>query len=171
MKGFHQHFRLHSAHLAWLDDDRASAAIAGATLIAIRAGARIPWRKYAHHASRLHHDLRFADSFDQVEIFEDFLEVQENVRREVVGALRTVLRCAVFHDRRFNELIHSLGHGVVQPLQMLHPIFLATLRKVLKASFAAPTAFRVSISSAMVTLPITLLSVGFTRSTTWFHGE
>ena len=39
--------------------------------------------------------------------------------------------------------------------------------KVLKASFAAPIAFRVSISSAMVTLPIILLSVGFTRSTTW----
>src|SRR5260370_12787017 len=36
-----------------------------------------------------------------------------------------------------------------------------------KASFAAPIAFRVSISSAMVTLPITLLSAGFTRSTTW----
>jgi len=47
MKGVHQHFSLHSAHLAGLDDDRASAAIAGATLIAIEAGARIPWRKYA----------------------------------------------------------------------------------------------------------------------------
>jgi len=23
----------------------------------------------------------------------------------------------VFHDRRFNELIHARGHGVVQPLQ------------------------------------------------------
>ena len=94
MKGVHQHFGfLHSAHLAWLDDYRAQpAAIAGATFDRDRAGTRIPWRKYAHHAGRLHHDLRCADSFDQGrDIFEDFLEVQENVRREVVGALRTGL--------------------------------------------------------------------------------
>jgi len=72
------------------------AAIAGATLIAIEPALEFHGRKYAHHAGRLHHDLRCAESFDQVEILEDLLEVQENVRREVVGALRTVLRCAVF---------------------------------------------------------------------------
>ena len=39
--------------------------------------------------------------------------------------------------------------------------------KALKASFAAAMACRVSISSAIATLPITRLLVGFTRSTTW----
>ena len=67
--------------------------------------------------------------------------MQENVRREVVGALRTVLRCAVFHDRRLNELIHSLGHGVVQPLQELHPVFLATLRKGVEGLFRSTDGF------------------------------
>ena len=141
MKSVHQHFRLHSAHLAGLDDDRASGSDCRRHFDRDRAGARIPWRKYAHHAGRLHHDLRCADSFDQIEIFEDFLEVQENVRREVVGALRTVLRCAVFHDRRLNELIHSLGHGVVQPLQELHPVFLATLRKGVEGLFRSTDGF------------------------------
>lgn len=67
--------------------------------------------------------------------------VQENVCREVVGALRTVLRCAVFHDRRFNELIHSLGHSVVQPLQELHPVFLAALRKGVEGHFRSTDGF------------------------------
>jgi len=111
------------------------AAIAGATLIRDRAGARIPWRKYAHHAGRLHPDLRCADSFDQVEICEDFFEVQENVRREAVGALSTVLRCAVFHDRRFNELIHSLGQGVRAAAAGAPSVFLATLRKGVEGLF------------------------------------
>src|SRR5260370_37886859 len=39
--------------------------------------------------------------------------------------------------------------------------------KGLNASLAAAMACRVSVSSAMVTLPITVLLVGFTRSTTW----
>ena len=111
MKSVHQHFRLHSTHLAGLDDDRASGSDCRRHFDRDRAGARIPWRKYAHHAGLLHHNLRCADSLDQIEIFEDFLEVQENVRREVIGALRTVLRCAVFHDRRLNELIHSFRGG------------------------------------------------------------
>src|SRR5579862_6229690 len=38
-----------------------------------------------------------ANSSDQIEVFEDFPEVQENICREIVRALRTVLRCAVFH--------------------------------------------------------------------------
>src|SRR5882762_6846169 len=54
---------------------------------------------------------------------------------------RTFLKCAVFHDRRFNELIHSLGHGVVQPLQKLQPVFLATLRKGVEGLFRSTDSF------------------------------
>jgi hypothetical protein len=55
--------------------------------------------------------------------------VQENVSREVVRALRAVLRSAVFQNRRVNELIHSSGNGIMQPLQAVHAVFLAALRK------------------------------------------
>src|SRR5260370_11062926 len=40
-----------------------------------------------------------------------------------------VLRSAVFQNRRVNELIHSLGNGIMQPLQAVHAVFLAALRK------------------------------------------
>src|SRR5260221_9908778 len=57
-------------------------------------------------------------------IFLNYFEVQENVRREVVRALRAVLASAVFHNRRVNELIHSHGNAVRQPQQAVHPEFL-----------------------------------------------
>src|SRR5580692_6676836 len=91
------------------------AAIAGATLIAIEP-ARIPGREYAHHARRFHDDFGSPDSSCQIEVPENFFEVQENVSREVVRALRAVLRGAVFQNRRVNELIHSPGNGIMQPL-------------------------------------------------------
>src|ERR1700735_1206290 len=40
-----------------------------------------------------------------------------------------VLRSAVFQNRRVNELIHSLGNGIMQALQAVHTVFLAGLRK------------------------------------------
>ena len=55
--------------------------------------------------------------------------MQENVSREVVRALRAVLRSAVFQNSRVNELIHSLGNGIMQPLQAVDAVFLAALRK------------------------------------------
>src|SRR5579872_4522340 len=116
------------------------AAIAGATSIAIEPalefhGVNMPTTP-AGSSTTLE-----ADSSDQIEVFEDFPEVQENIRREIVGALRTVLRCTVFHDRRLNELIHSFGHGLVQPLQKLHSVFLAALRKGVEGHFRSPDSF------------------------------
>src|SRR5260221_249500 len=86
-------------------------------------------------------DLEKTVGTSKVEILKDLLEVQENVRCEVIGALRAVLRCAVFHDRSLNELIHSLGHGLVQPLQAVHPVFLATLRKGVEGLFRSTDGF------------------------------
>jgi hypothetical protein len=70
-----------------------------------------------------------------------------------------------FQNRRVNELIHSLGNGIMQPLQAVHAVFFSSLRKGIERLLGrAAMACRVSISSAMVTLPITVLLVGFTRS-------
>src|SRR5580704_8791745 len=41
---------------------------------------------------------------------------------------------AVFQNRRVNELIHSLGNGIMQPLQAVHAVFLAALRKGIPAN-------------------------------------
>ena len=106
------------------------AAIAGATLMAIEPALEFHGVKYAHHARRFHDDFGSPDSSCQIEVLENFFEVQENVGREVVGAPRAVLRGAVFQNRRVNELIHSLGNGIMQPLQAVHAVFLAAfLRK------------------------------------------
>src|SRR5579883_353866 len=62
VKSFHQHFRLHRAYLAGLDDDRATGSDCRSHLDRDRTGARIPRRKYAHHARRLHDDFGGPDS-------------------------------------------------------------------------------------------------------------
>src|ERR1700685_1191442 len=100
MKCVHQHFRLHRALLAGLDDNSASGSDCRSHLDRDRTGARIPRRKYAHHARRFHDDFGSPDSSCQIEVLENFFEVQENVSREVVRALRAVLRSAVFQNRR-----------------------------------------------------------------------
>jgi hypothetical protein len=48
------------------------------------------------------------------------------------------LRSAVFQNRRVNELIHSLGNGIMQPLQAVHAVFLAALRKALALGKIGP---------------------------------
>ena len=167
-KGVHQHFGLHGAHLAGLDDDRVhpAAIAAGATLIAIEPASRIPWRKYAHWPPAGSITILDVPTvLTRFEIFEDFLEVQENVRREVVGALRTFGLAVRRIPRPLLQRVGSIrfmATASLQPLQELHVRYsLLLCEKELKASFAAPMAFRASNSSAMVTLPITLLSVGF----------
>jgi len=74
------------------------------------------------------------------------------------------LRCAVFHDRRLNELIHSLGTAscTAARASIRFPCYFA---KGVEGPFRqAPMAFRVvDYPSAMVTLPITLLSVRFNQ--------
>src|SRR5579862_8182702 len=132
MKSVHQHFRLHRAHLAGLDDNGASGSDCRSHLDRDRTGARIPRRKYAHHARRFHDNFGSPDSSCQIEVLENFFEVQENISREAVRALRAVLRSAVFQNRRVNELIHSLGNRFMQPLQAVHAVFIAALRKGIK---------------------------------------
>src|ERR1700734_4286487 len=129
MKSVHQHFRLHRAHLAGLDDNSASGSDGRSHLDRDRTGARIPRRKYAHHARRFHDDFGFSDGLVQIEVLENLFEVQENVRPEVVRALRAVSPSAVFQTCRVNELINSLGNGIMQALQAVHAVFLAALRK------------------------------------------
>src|SRR6202521_1789435 len=41
----------------------------------------------------------------------------------------TLANTVGFQNRRVNELIHSPGNGIMQPLQAVHAVFLAALRK------------------------------------------
>jgi hypothetical protein len=42
-------------------------------------------------------------------------------------------------------MIHSLGYGVVQTLQKLHPVFLATLRKSVEGLFRSAPLSKASL--------------------------
>jgi len=89
------------------------------------------------------------DSFDQVEIFEDFLEVQKNVRRKVMEPVAR--SCGARIPRPSLQRVDPFAWpGVVQPLQEVHPVFLATCEKVLKALSQHDGVSGVD-SSAMVT--------------------
>src|SRR6202522_1694192 len=79
MKSVYQHFRLHRAHLAGLDDNSASGGDSRSHLDRDRTGARIPGREDAHHARRFHDDFGSPDSSCQVEVLENFFEVKKSV--------------------------------------------------------------------------------------------
>lgn len=83
------------------------AAIAGATLTGMETGARIPRREDAHHAHQLDDDLGRTDGSWQVQVLQNFFEVQKNIRGEVVRVLRAIVCSTLFQNCRTNELIHS----------------------------------------------------------------
>jgi hypothetical protein len=132
VKTLHQYLSLHCAHFARLDYDRTSRGDRRRHLNGDRSGARIPRRKDSDNTQRLKPDLRASHGRDEFEVSEDVLKVQEYARGEIVGALGALLGRAVFQDRRPNKCVHAFGHGIMQPLQVLHSLVSAGLRKRLE---------------------------------------
>src|SRR5882762_8089243 len=117
------------------------AAIAGATLIAIEPALEFHGVNMPTTPAGSITTLDVPTVLARSKFSRTSLKCRKMFAARLLEPFRTVLRCAVFHDRRLNELIHSLGHGVVQPLQAVHPVFLATLRKGVEGLFRSTDGF------------------------------
>src|SRR5258708_20318107 len=99
MKTLHQDLCLQGAHFARLDNDGTSRGDCRCQFYGDRARTRIPWSEYADDAHRLKHDLRGTDGRRQIEVLENALEVQKDIRSEIVSTLHPILRCSLFQHR------------------------------------------------------------------------
>src|SRR5712671_498296 len=135
MQRFGYHLRLDRAHLARLDDRRATGSDCSSELAANETGVAVPRRDEAGDTQRLHHHLGRADTTRKAIVLQNPSHIEEDICRVVSHETGTRDGCTILFDDCFQQFLPMRLHGGVHPPQQGDAFFLARAREGRKGAF------------------------------------
>ena len=129
MQRFGDDLRLDRAHLARLDDRRATGSDSGSELAANEAGVAVPGRDEAGDTQGLHHHLGHADAPRKAIALQNPDHIEQDIRRVVSHETGTRDGCAILFDDCFQQFLPTRFHGGVHPPQQGDAFGLARARE------------------------------------------